>query len=233
MKQPKIAMISFALAGTMCCAHSMAQDEDFGGAASFPDPADAIQRMDQSIADDIKQTDSAISAPAQREMDNLSSGASNVQVQQSGNAGVMTGTITPQSTSSHSESTSHGSGSSVSVGVGPAVIVGPATVPQARTGDAGVAPPNPDLPGTWILGLNAGGSCTITLQTTAWYGGWQAYLPTGCPEGFADVDRWVQSGNQLLLTTRSDLIQGQFWQAGPGLWTGRRESDGAPMYLKQ
>ncbi|HDS1162235.1 TPA: AprI/Inh family metalloprotease inhibitor [Stenotrophomonas maltophilia] len=88
-----------------------------------------------------------------------------------------------------------------------------------------------DLVGSWTLGQENGSNCTIELKNTAWFGGYSAYVPAGCPDGFFSANRWVLSGNQLLLTDTSNTVFGRFRASGGGRWTGYRESDGARLYL--
>ncbi|WP_286068459.1 AprI/Inh family metalloprotease inhibitor [Stenotrophomonas sp. 57] len=88
-----------------------------------------------------------------------------------------------------------------------------------------------DLFGSWTLGQENGNTCTIELKNMAWFGGYSAYVPAGCPEGFFSANRWVLSGNQLLLTDTSNTVFGRFHASGGGRWTGYREPDGARLYL--
>ncbi|WP_367382388.1 AprI/Inh family metalloprotease inhibitor [Stenotrophomonas cyclobalanopsidis] len=95
------------------------------------------------------------------------------------------------------------------------------------------APPinDSDLFGDWTLGQENGSSCTITLKDSQWFGGCGAWVPAGCPDGFYPVDRWLLSGNQLLLTDTNNQVIGRFRPSGGGRWSGRRESDGTRIYL--
>lgn len=88
-----------------------------------------------------------------------------------------------------------------------------------------------DLFGSWTLGQENGSNCTIELKNTEWFGGYSAYVPAGCPDGFFSANRWLLSGNQLLLTDTSNTVFGRFRASGGGRWTGYRESDGARLYL--
>ncbi|HYQ21942.1 AprI/Inh family metalloprotease inhibitor [Stenotrophomonas sp.] len=88
-----------------------------------------------------------------------------------------------------------------------------------------------DLPGDWTLGQENGSSCTITLKDSQWFGGYGAWVPAGCPDGFFAVNRWLLSGNELLLTDTNNQVIGRFRQGGGGRWSGRRESDGSRIYL--
>ncbi|HCT24586.1 MAG TPA: hypothetical protein DIW85_00025 [Stenotrophomonas sp.] len=88
-----------------------------------------------------------------------------------------------------------------------------------------------DLFGSWTLGQENGSNCTIELKNMEWFGGYSAYVPAGCPDGFFSANRWVLSGNQLLLTDTSNTVFGRFRASGGGRWTGYRESDGARLYL--
>lgn len=88
-----------------------------------------------------------------------------------------------------------------------------------------------DLFGTWTLGEENGNTCTIELKSMEWFGGYSAYVPAGCPEGFFPANRWLLSGNQLLLTDTSNTVYGRFRASGGGRWSGFRESDGARLYL--
>lgn len=96
-----------------------------------------------------------------------------------------------------------------------------------------VPPPinDSDLFGDWTLGQENGSSCTITLKDSQWFGGCGAWVPAGCPDGFYPVDRWLLSGNQLLLTDTNNQVIGRFRPSGGGRWSGRRESDGTRIYL--
>jgi hypothetical protein len=87
-----------------------------------------------------------------------------------------------------------------------------------------------DLFGSWTLGQENGNTCSIELKNIEWFGGYSAYVPAGCPDGFFSANRWV-SGNQLLLTDTSNTVFGRFRASGGGRWTGYRESDGARLYL--
>ncbi|MBH1430747.1 AprI/Inh family metalloprotease inhibitor [Stenotrophomonas maltophilia] len=88
-----------------------------------------------------------------------------------------------------------------------------------------------DLFGSWTLGQENGSTCTIELKNIEWFGGYSAYVPAGCPDGFFSANRWVLSGNQLQLTDTSNTVFGRFRASGGGRWTGYRESDGARLYL--
>ncbi|KOQ79765.1 hypothetical protein ABW45_00080 [Stenotrophomonas maltophilia] len=88
-----------------------------------------------------------------------------------------------------------------------------------------------DLFGNWTLGQENGSTCTIELKSIEWFGGYSAYVPAGCPDGFFSANRWVLSGNQLLLTDTSNTVFGRFRASGGGRWSGFRESDGARLYL--
>ncbi len=143
-----------------------------------------------------------------------------------GNMGSMT-TETTTTGSSHSESRSHGSGVEVDIGR-----------PDNRGDDWGHGrhrggPPidDSDLFGDWTLGQENGSSCTITLKDSQWFGGYGAWVPAGCPDGFFSVNRWLLSGNQLLLTDTNNQVIGRFRPSGGGRWSGRRESDGTRIYL--
>jgi len=143
-----------------------------------------------------------------------------------GNMGSMT-TETTTTGSSHSESRSDVSDVEVDTGR-----------PDNRGDDWGQdrhrgGPPinDSDLFGDWTLGQENGSSCTITLKDSQWFGGYGAWVPAGCPDGFYPVNRWLLSGNQLLLTDTSNLVIGRFRPSGGGRWSGRRESDGTRIYL--
>jgi len=143
-----------------------------------------------------------------------------------GNMGSMT-TETTTTGSSHSESRSHGSDVEVDIGR-----------PDNRGDDWGHdrhrgGPPinDSDLFGDWTLGQENGSSCTITLKDSQWFGGYGAWVPAGCPDGFFSVNRWLLSGNQLLLTDTNNQVIGRFRPSGGGRWSGRRESDGTRIYL--
>lgn len=143
-----------------------------------------------------------------------------------GNMGSMT-TETTTTGSSHSESRSHGSDVEVDI-----------DRPDYRGDDWGHdrhrgGPPinDNDLFGDWTLGQENGSSCTITLKDSQWFGGYGAWVPAGCPDGFFSVNRWVLSGNQLLLTDTNNQVIGRFRPSGNGRWSGRRESDGTRIYL--
>lgn len=88
-----------------------------------------------------------------------------------------------------------------------------------------------DLFGSWTLGQVNGNTCTIELKNSEWFGGYSAYVPAGCPDGFFSANRWVLSGNQLLLTDTNNTVFGRFRASGGGRWSGFRESDGARLYL--
>lgn len=88
-----------------------------------------------------------------------------------------------------------------------------------------------DLFGSWTLGQENGSNCTIELKNIEWFGGYSAYVPAGCPDGFFSANRWVLSGNQLLLTDTSNTVFGRFRASGGGRWSGYRETDGTRLYL--
>lgn len=88
-----------------------------------------------------------------------------------------------------------------------------------------------DLFGSWTLGQENGSTCTIELRNSEWFGGYSAYVPAGCPDGFFSANRWVLSGDELLLTDTSNTVFGRFRTSGGGRWSGVRESDGARLYL--
>jgi hypothetical protein len=90
-----------------------------------------------------------------------------------------------------------------------------------------------DLFGRWTLGQENGKSCTIELKDSPWFGGYGAWVPAGCPDDFFSANRWLLSGNQLLITDTDNKVIGRFRQTGGGRWSGRRESDGARLYLNQ
>lgn len=88
-----------------------------------------------------------------------------------------------------------------------------------------------DLFGQWTLGQEGGNSCTIELQDSTWFGGYGAWVPAGCPDGVFSVNRWLLSGNDLLLTDTNNTVIARFRQSGSGRWSGRRVADGARLYL--
>ena len=90
-----------------------------------------------------------------------------------------------------------------------------------------------DMFGRWTLGQENGKSCTIELKDSPWFGGYGAWVPAGCPDDFFSANRWLLSGNQLLITDTDNKVIGRFRQTGGGRWSGRRESDGARLYLNQ
>lgn len=143
-----------------------------------------------------------------------------------GNMGSMT-TGTTTTGSSHSESRSRGSDVDLDI-----------SRPDNRGDDwggdrhrDGPLINDSDLFGDWTLGQENGSSCTITLKDSHWFGGYGAWVPAGCPDGFFPVNRWLLSGNQLLLTDTNNQVIGRFRPSGGGRWSGRRESDGTRMYL--
>ncbi len=143
-----------------------------------------------------------------------------------GNMGSMT-TETTTTGSSHSQARSHGSDVEVDIGR-----------PDNRGDDWGHdrhrgGPPinDSDLFGDWTLGEENGSSCTITLKDSQWFGGYGAWVPAGCPDGFFSVNRWLLSGNQLLLSDTNHQVIGRFRPSGGGRWSGRREPDGTRIYL--
>lgn len=143
-----------------------------------------------------------------------------------GNMGSMT-TETTTTGSSHSESRSHSSGAEVDIG-----YHDDNRDDWGHDRHRGGPPANDsDLFGDWTLGQENGSSCTITLKDSQWFGGYGAWVPAGCPDGFFSVNRWLLSGNQLLLTDTNNQVIGRFRPSGGGRWSGRRESDGARIYL--
>lgn len=146
-------------------------------------------------------------------------------VSAAGNSGAMTTHTTTQG-SSHTESRSESSGMDVEVGF------------HDRSDDWGHEHRrnerdvrDGDLFGRWTLGQENGSSCTIELKNNEWFGGYSAYVPAGCPDGFFSANRWLLSGNQLLLTDTNNTVLGRFRASGGGRWSGARESDGARLYL--
>lgn len=138
-----------------------------------------------------------------------------------------TSTETNSSGSSHSESRSHSSGVDIEIGR------------RDDSGDdwgndrhhGGWSVRDSDMFGDWTLGQESGNSCTITLKDSQWFGGYGAWVPAGCPDDFFSVNRWLLSGSQLLLTDTNNKVIGRFRPSGGGRWSGRRESDGARLYL--
>lgn len=88
-----------------------------------------------------------------------------------------------------------------------------------------------NMVGNWTLGQESGNTCTVQLKDNPWFGGYGAYVPAGCPDGFFQASRWVMSGNQLLITDSNNQVIGRFRPSGAGRWSGRRESDGARLFL--
>lgn len=88
-----------------------------------------------------------------------------------------------------------------------------------------------DLFGQWTLGQEGGNSCTIELKDSTWFGGYGAWVPAGGPDGMFSVNRWLLSGNDLLLTDTNNTVLARFRQSGSGRWSGRRVADGARLYL--
>ena len=49
---------------------------------------------------------------------------------------------------------------------------------------------------TWSAtdtGPENGSTCTIELKNIEWFGGYSAYVPASCPDGFFSANRWVLS----------------------------------------
>ncbi len=88
-----------------------------------------------------------------------------------------------------------------------------------------------DLFGQWTLGQEGGNSCTIELKDSTWFGGYGAWVPAGCPDGVFSVNRWLLSGNDLLLTDTNNTVIARFRQSSSGRWSGRRLADGGRLYL--
>lgn len=142
-----------------------------------------------------------------------------------GNLGSMT-TQSSSTGSSHSESRSKRKGAEVDIGFHE--DRNDDWVHDRHRGD----PVNEsDLFGNWTLGQENGNSCTIELKNSPWFGGYGAWVPAGCPDEFFAANRWLLSGNQLLITDSDNKVIGRFRQSGGGRWSGRRESDGARLYL--
>ncbi len=203
MKPLCLSLAALLAALPVWCA---AQDDP---TATVPDPAADIQQAQQSISDEFKKTDQSISDSFQQ------------TGQQAGNAGSVETTIS-SSGHSHEETTSHHDGWSVSTGDDNASSWGkPSGMPTQA------------VAGRWTLAEDGGDTCSIELRDTQWFGGYSAYVPAGCPKGFFDANRWVMVGNQLQLTDTGNRVIGRFWMAGPERWSGRRESDGAKLYLNR
>ena len=88
-----------------------------------------------------------------------------------------------------------------------------------------------DLFGQWTLGQEGGNSCTIVLKDSTWFGGYRAWVPAGCPDCVFSVNRWLLSGNDLLLTDTNNTVIARFRQSGSGRWSGRRLADDGRLYL--
>ncbi|HGM7319070.1 TPA: AprI/Inh family metalloprotease inhibitor [Stenotrophomonas maltophilia] len=88
-----------------------------------------------------------------------------------------------------------------------------------------------DLFGRWTLGQENGSTCTIEPRNSEWFGGYSAYVPAGCRDGFFPANRWVLSGDELLLTDTSNTVFGRFHTSGGGRWSGALKSDGTRLYL--
>lgn len=172
---------------------------------AMPDPGAQMQQAQQSISDAFQQADQAISDSFKTD-----------------NAGSLQ-TTTHSSGHRHEVSTSHDDAWSLSAGDDPD---GP---PWGRPS----APPTEAMAGRWTLAEDGGDTCSIELRQTQWFGGHSAYVPAGCPRDFFDANRWVMAGNQLQLTDTGNRVIGRFWAAGPDRWAGRRESDGAKVYLNR
>ena len=195
---------SLVVAAALSVAPLWCAAQDDTGA--IPDPGAQMQQAEQSITDAFKQTDQAISDSFQTD-----------------NAGSVQ-TTTSSSGHSHEASRSHHDEWSLSAGDDDG-----AGAPWGRPSNM----PTEALAGRWTLAEDGGDTCSIELRETQWFGGHSAYVPAGCPKDFFDVNRWVMAGNQLQLTDTGNRVIGRFWAAGPGRWTGRRESDGAKVYLNR
>lgn len=190
---------------------------------SVPDPTAEIRDMDKNIADDVRSMDQMATPSSPLAPPDAS--ITTTSVQQSGNAGSMTG-ILSSTGSSHSESRSTTTSTSVSVGIGPG--------DDDHQHWGGLpAPGNGDIVGNWTLGEENGSHCSIQLRSTPYQGGYSAFSQAGCPRDLVNVNRWVIIGNQLQLTDSNNQVLGRFWHAGNGRWGGRRESDGAHLYLNR
>ncbi|WP_423602126.1 AprI/Inh family metalloprotease inhibitor [Sphingomonas sp. MS122] len=88
--------------------------------------------------------------------------------------------------------------------------------------------------GKWTIGDKDGSSsCSLTLYPDESFGLRRAWTTVGCPDGFFSVNRWRAAGRDLQLTDMSGKVIGSFRQVGPGRFEGRRQSDGAAMYLSR
>ena len=76
-----------------------------------------------------------------------------------------------------------------------------------------------DLFGSWTLGQENGNTCSIELKNIRVVRRLQCLRAAGCPDGFFSANRWVLSGNQLLLTDTSNTVFGRFRASGGGRWT--------------
>ncbi|WP_414494847.1 AprI/Inh family metalloprotease inhibitor [Stenotrophomonas maltophilia] len=151
------------------------------------------------------------------------------QTTQSGSTQTQsTGAVPTQTTTSgRSQSESRSESKEIDVGLG--VHDNGDWDPDRRRDERDVR--DSDLFGSWTLGQENGSACTIELKNIAWFGGYSAYVPAGCPDGFFSANRWVLSGNQLLLTDTRNTVFGRFRASGGGRWSGSRDSDGARLYL--
>ena len=217
-----------------------------GLAQNAEDPALAaaqeVEQTAQQIQQDAEQ--SAFQAGQQAEQSALDAGQKAEQAalqagqdatgeaMQDANAAVLRST---QSGSGYSHTESHSESSSTTVSVGDR------SDDMRDWPDDDRSPPpwgrrpaiaTRDLPGMWTLGQDGGTSCTITLQDDKWFNGYRALVPAGCPDGFFFVNNWLLVGNELQLII-SDKVIGRFQSVAPDRWVGRRDSDGARMYLNR
>jgi len=193
-------------AALMAAAGSVIAQDD---PTAVPDSAADMRAAEEQITSQFQNTAQSTTGSEQ------STTTTDIKSDQWSNTGGAE-TTTSTSGSSHSENRSHGSWGGISVG------------PERDP-----APPNEAIIGRWKLAQDGGNNCTIELQKDEWFGGFRAYTPAGCPDGFFGVNRWVVSGNQLQLTDTNNRIVGRFWPAGDGRWSGKRESDGARLSLNR
>lgn len=204
---------------------AFAQEPDPNPSSSTPNSTGEMQQAEQAVTSETHSTRETINSQTQQapEMDG-SAASQPSEAQPPDNTGAISSEFS-SSGSTHTERRSKSSSTTISAD---------------RTQDNDrrwrndfPAPPDEAMFGRWTLGEENGDTCTIQLQNLSWFGGYKAYVPVGCPDGFFSAARWVISGNRLLITDTDNRVVGSFWPAGPDRWSGRRASDGARLYLNR
>ncbi len=98
--------------------------------------------------------------------------------------------------------------------------------PDDRSGDA--------LTGSWTIGQRDGSErCSIRLSNDQVSGLRTAWTGPGCTGGLFGNNRWRTYGRNLDITDMGGTLVASFRRGRGDGFTGRRVSDGAPMYMSR